>query len=140
MRLKINVALTACAVLLAPAAAWAQAGGASLGVRATGLGAFVAVADDASAVAWNPGGLAAGPIFNLLIDLGRVSDHPPPDRPAEGRGERVQSTLLAFGTLPLGLAYYRIRTAEVEAAPLSCRPGSEPSAGGAASTSAVRIL
>ena len=31
-------------------------------------GAFVAVADDASAVYWNPAGLATGSYFSLLLD------------------------------------------------------------------------
>jgi len=54
--------------LLAPAAAWAQGGGlppvnaspnkVGSGARALGMGgAFIAVADDATAASWNPGGL-----------------------------------------------------------------------------------
>ena len=36
----------------------------ALGSRAQGMGAFVAVADDASAVYWNPAGLASGAYFS----------------------------------------------------------------------------
>src|SRR5688572_26156424 len=80
----------------------------SLGSRAAGLSAFVAVADDASAVAWNPAGLIMGPLFNISLDLGR-STSAPEERPAIGeRAGRVSTTLIAFGVPPLGLSYYRI--------------------------------
>jgi hypothetical protein len=81
-----------------------------LGTRATAMGAFVAVADDASAVAWNPAGLVSGPIFNLQIDLGRSSRHPSqPLAVAPTAGESA-TTLVSLGTTPVGLAYYRIST------------------------------
>jgi hypothetical protein len=68
------------------------------GVRAQGLaGAFVAVADDASAVWWNPAGLADGPFFNLLIE----HQHQPDP------GSRL--TALAIATPPLGVSYQRLR-------------------------------
>ncbi len=39
-----------------------------IGVRAEGMGgAFVAVADDASAVYWNPAGIATGSTFDFQI-------------------------------------------------------------------------
>ena len=82
----------------------------TLGSRAAALAAFVAVADDASAVAWNPSGLVSGPIFNLNIDLGRSTNQPddplmPDDHAADGA-----TTLVALGTTPVGVAYYRLRT------------------------------
>ena len=65
-----------------------------VGVRAAGMaGAFTAVADDASAVVWNPAGLASGSFFSLVLDHNSVD---------QGSG-----TLLALGTPPLGLSYYR---------------------------------
>lgn len=68
------------------------------GVRAQGMGgAFVAVADDASAVWWNPAGLAAGPFFNLLVEHQQQPD------PA-GR-----VTGIAVATPPFGLSYQRVR-------------------------------
>ena len=40
-----------------------------VGTRAAGMGgAFVAVADDASATYWNPAGLALGHMFSLVVD------------------------------------------------------------------------
>ena len=41
----------------------------AVGTRAAGMGgAFVAVADDASAAYWNPAGFAAGNIFTMVLD------------------------------------------------------------------------
>jgi hypothetical protein len=80
----------------------------TLGSRASAMAAFVAVADDASAVAWNPSGLVSGPLFNVQIDLGRLTNRP--DDPPE-RGDmagRLGSTLVAIGTTPVGVAYYRM--------------------------------
>ena len=42
-----------------------------IGTRAQGMsGAFVAVADDATAVWWNPAGLATGAYFNAIVEKG----------------------------------------------------------------------
>lgn len=69
----------------------------NVGTRAQGMGgAFVAVADDASATWWNPAGLATGAYFNALLDLDRL----------EARGGDVRG--LAFGFPSLGLSYYRL--------------------------------
>ena len=66
----------------------------AVGVRAAGMGgAFTAVADDGSAAFWNPAGFATGAFFSLVVD-GNVLD-------------RQRTTLVALGTPPLGLAYYR---------------------------------
>ena len=55
-------------VLAFPARSAAQ-GTDSVGTRAQGMGgAFVGVADDASAVFWNPAGLAGGSYFSLVLD------------------------------------------------------------------------
>jgi hypothetical protein len=64
-----------------------------IGTRAEGMaGAFVAVADDASAVYWNPAGIATGATFDLQIS---------------SRGE---SGLFVGASLPvLGASYYRTR-------------------------------
>jgi hypothetical protein len=89
----------------------------TLGSRASAMAAFVAVADDASAVAWNPAGLVGGPLFNLQIDLGRSTDQPD-DPPRIGESAaRLGSTLVAIGTTPLGLAYYRMSATSVSADP-----------------------
>ena len=80
-----------------PALAQAEA---PVGVRATGMGgAFTAVADDASAVFWNPGGLASGAFFSVILDRNRMDDR--------------SATLIALGTPPLALSYYRTATGEL---------------------------
>lgn len=69
-----------------------------VGVRAQGMGgAFVAVADDASATWWNPAGLAGGPFFNALIEYDRA------EQPSDTR-----ATGVALGVPSLGLSYYGI--------------------------------
>ena len=71
-----------------------------VGVRAAGMGgAFTAVADDASAVFWNPAGLATGSFFSLVVDRNTL--------------DRRNATLIALGTPPLGLSYYRTATGEL---------------------------
>src|SRR6266540_2882650 len=70
----------------------------SVGTRAQGMGgAFLAVADDATATWWNPAGLATGALFNALIEY----DHPrtPPDSSVKG---------IAVAMPSLGLSYYRL--------------------------------
>ena len=64
-----------------------------IGARAEGMaGAFVAVADDASAVYWNPAGIATGATFDLQVSGGSGS------------------ALFVGATLPvLGASYYRTR-------------------------------
>jgi hypothetical protein len=58
-------------VLLLPTLASAQSFG-QIGTRAEGMGgAFVAVADDASAVYWNPAGIATGATFDAQVSAGR---------------------------------------------------------------------
>ncbi|MGQ0733438.1 MAG: conjugal transfer protein TraF [Acidobacteriota bacterium] len=79
-----------------------------LGTRAAGLSAFVAVADDASAVAWNPAGLATGPFFNIALDFGRLTvvPEPSPDSVEPGaRAGRATASLLALAVPPFGLSY-----------------------------------
>src|SRR5262249_61422283 len=87
------------AVILPPAPARAQ-GDPPVGVRAAGMaGAFTAVADDATAPAWNPAGLASGSYFSLAIDGNRFAH---------------QSALFAgMSTPPLGVSYWRTATAEL---------------------------
>jgi hypothetical protein len=77
----------ACWLPAAPANAQATE---RIGPRAPGMGgAFVAVADDSSAVWWNPGGLAAGAFFDLSITKGG------------------QVAGLSAGVPPFGLSYYQ---------------------------------
>src|SRR4051812_15263428 len=82
--------------LVPPAAAQGQ----PVGVRAAGMGgAFTAVADDGSAVYWNPAGLASGAFFSLVLD--------------RNTGDEGSAALLALSTPPLGLSYYRTATGEL---------------------------
>lgn len=87
------------------------------GNRAAAIGAFVAVADDASAVAWNPAGLINGPLFNILLDFGQTTTQPTGDlNAADGVAGRTSSSLLAVAALPLGISYYRARQTELRPA------------------------
>jgi hypothetical protein len=110
MRLAASVPLVCAAILSSPFSAGAQGAG-TVGTRAQGMaGAFVAVADDASAVHWNPGGLARGAYFSLLLD-GTTADAIPDDGSALG-GQRAGS-LLALSMPALGLSYSRQSAATV---------------------------
>jgi hypothetical protein len=117
MPFRFSIALVA--LLAAPAAAWAQPEP-PVGVRAAGMGgAFVAVADDATAVYWNPAGLATGSYFSLVIDRNTVSTDEQTLAPREGSG-----LLLAMGTPPLGLTYYQTSaTRLLDASPSAVRVG-----------------
>jgi hypothetical protein len=85
-------------VLAAAASAPAQSE-APVGVRAAGMGgAFTAVADDGSAAYWNPAGFATGSYFSLVLDTNQL--------------DRRSGWLLALGTPPLGLSYYRTAIAQ----------------------------
>ena len=93
----------------------------SVGTRAAGMGgAFVAVADDASAVYWNPGGLALGNMFTLVVDNGVTSAHGKNLEPGSRDGSGF---LLALGMPAMGLSYYRL---EVNSVKPSSLPTAEP--------------
>jgi len=104
---KFNVLLVvAILATVAPKAAEAQD---PIGVRAQGLaGAFVGVADDASAVYWNPSGLATGAFVSFVLDYGKRSLGPDGGAQSPDRANRQTGGILAFSTPPLGFAYYRI--------------------------------
>ena len=77
-----------------------------LGTRAAGMGgAFVGVADDASAVYWNPAGLVlGGSYFSMLLDNNQGKAEP--DDLAQAGSQ--SATIIALTTLPLGVTYYRL--------------------------------
>ena len=94
------------ATLLTASAGFAQSFPA-VGTRAAGMaGAFVGVADDASAIYWNPAGLAAGSYFSLVLDGG--STEAAPDRFRLGHED--SSFLLGLAMPALGLGYYRLHS------------------------------
>lgn len=74
----------------------------SLGVRANGMGgAFVGVADDATAVYWNPAGLATGVLASFNLELGELE----PGGVTDSDG--LRHALVGIALPPVGLAYYR---------------------------------
>src|SRR5437867_6633386 len=92
-------------------AGWASAAGAqtfdTVGTRAEGMGgAFVAVADDASAAYWNPAGFAAGNFFTMVLDQSTVKiNSGDTEGAASGSG-----LLVSLGMPALRLSYYRLRS------------------------------
>jgi hypothetical protein len=86
------------------------------GARALGMGgAFVGVADDATAIWWNPAGLATGGFFGLSVEHHRFEQ----DRRGFGVPGPSQrsSFFLGAGSLPIGLSYVRTRESYVTPGP-----------------------
>jgi len=84
----------------------------SVGTRAQGMGgAFVAVADDATASWWNPAGLASGATLNILYEHGRITE------PTETSGlvPASQTTPNSFAAAfpAMGVSYYRLRISQL---------------------------
>ena len=80
-----------------------------VGTRAAGMGgAFVAVADDSSAVYWNPAGLATASYFSLVLNHVEATAH---DEELFGSGSQ-SATFLSVAMPALGLTYYRLRSTQ----------------------------
>ena len=94
------------AFLSVGAVQWAEAQS-PVGSRASGMaGAFVGVADDASAVYWNPAGLASGAYASFVLDFGKDERIPQAGTFPSG-ASRGTGRILALSVPPVGLAYYR---------------------------------
>jgi F plasmid transfer operon, TraF, protein len=115
-RMRSRVA-SALRVMTVAGAAWLGLAGTSaaqgfetLGVRALGMGgAFVAVADDATATYWNPAGLATGVIVSAAVEHGREATGEP-DAPAFRSSQRGSGTFIGLALPPIGVSYYRVRS------------------------------
>lgn len=84
----------------------------SVGTRAQGLGgAFVAVADDATATWWNPAGLATGAFFSVIVEQVRLEA--PGNPGADEAAWRSRSRGFAAAFPALGLSHYRLRVSEI---------------------------
>lgn len=95
----------------------------SVGTRAKGMaGAFVAVADDATATWWNPAGLASGPYFSSVIEYGRTDD------PSAERSRGAAVTVPSFG-----LSVYRLQLSQIRPPSSTAPPPSDRQDSGALS-------
>jgi hypothetical protein len=107
----LRVALAAFCTAL-PAAAAAQTFD-TIGTRALGMaGAFVAVADDATATYWNPAGLSGGDMFGVTTGWTRLQSGNHDGPPVPGPWSQ-ESSFYAVGTWPLGVSYGKIRTTQL---------------------------
>src|SRR5262245_43946844 len=98
---------TLIAAVLAMALARAAAAQGDVGTRASGMaGAFVAVADDASAVYWNPAGVGTGSIVSVVLDAGqfRLGSSP------SVQNDEDWGAIAALSATAIGFAYYRAGT------------------------------
>jgi hypothetical protein len=83
--------------------------------------AFVAVADDATSIYWNPAGMATGAFVSFVIDYGAGDAVPEALDPAGSQS----STFIGFTLPPLGVGYYRLhRVAATPTAPEGTAPRS----------------
>jgi hypothetical protein len=116
VRLYLYVAFATAVLVLEPVPARAQIYE-SVGIRAQGMaGAFVGVADDATATWWNPAGVARGAYLSVVLELDRVQE-PADDRDSAGRAQaawRSSGGGVAAAFPALGLSYYRLRVSQIE--------------------------
>lgn len=82
----------------------------TVGTRAQGMGgAFVAVADDATASWWNPAGLGSV-YFSTLFERASLTE--PAEMVPDGPSWRSNERAFAISFPALGLSYYRLRISE----------------------------
>jgi hypothetical protein len=97
-----------------------------VGTRAKGMaGAFVAVADDATATWWNPAGISNTLIFDGVGDFRQdeLIDRQQTPVPGETPGTRDSAFGASVAVPPLGLSYYHARQTGVEPATAEQVPG-----------------
>jgi hypothetical protein len=83
--------------------------------------AFVAVADDATSIYWNPAGMATGAFVSFVIDYGAGDAVPEALDPAGSQS----ATFIGFTLPPLGVGYYRLhRVTAIPTAPEGTAPRS----------------
>lgn len=74
-------------------------------------GAFVAVADDATAVYWNPAGIASGSLVSVVIGFGAFDPVENPANSAQPSANQGDSgAVVALSATAIGSAYYRLTT------------------------------
>ena len=103
-------ALALAATLVSAAPARAQLVFESVGLRALGMaGAFVAVADDATATFWNPAGLPSGGPAGMTVEWNRfqTGNQKAPPTPGPSLGT---ASFVSIGSWPLGVSYGRFQT------------------------------
>ena len=104
--------LTLVAGALAVLPASAQQGFVPVGARAGGMGgAFVAVADDASAVYWNPAGLPGIPLFDAVLD--RTHSDRDPSSASGGSVGKNRAVMAAVALPVVALSYLSLDTASL---------------------------
>src|SRR5689334_6829487 len=107
MRLSLMSVIRKLAILitlLSASAAYAQS---PVGTRAEGMaGAYVGVADDATAVYWNPAGVASAPIVSAVVSLGIPVKHG--DSAQSSVDKRDKGGIVAVSATAIGVAYYRL--------------------------------
>jgi hypothetical protein len=82
---------------------------APVGTRASGMaGAYVGVADDATAVYWNPAGIAATTIVSVVVNAG--AQPTVAGQPQLAAGQQDTTATVALSATAIGLAYYRFGT------------------------------
>lgn len=111
------------ALLGLPTDLYAQQTFETVGERALGMGgAFVAVADDATAVHWNPAGLVHGGPAGVTIGWNRFQFGNQKEAPTPGVLRR-STTFTSLGTWPLGLSYGQFRVTQVAETPAGTGAG-----------------
>jgi len=85
-----------------------------IGIRAQGMaGAFVAVADDATATWWNPAGLATGAFFSAVVEYDRLEETREGDLPGPSPEWRSSGGGISVVFPALGLSYYRLHIKQI---------------------------